>query len=163
MEQCDLYSGVCHECTATAAAQRGEVPKKTPGALIWAGRIGHVLVCALLGAPFGVLGLGFMAILGLFALTPAPMHGLLRFYLFGWFALAEDAPRVESEDMTILRSEGGWKAQVAFGVTLAILIVCFSLDGWRGFLIGGAALGTLIGATLSILSQWPAKATPRKR
>jgi hypothetical protein len=46
----------------------------------------------------------------------------------------------------------------AFLLAVGLLVFCYYLDGWKGILIGGAALGALIGATLSILSQVPPKA-----
>jgi hypothetical protein len=181
VEQCNMYSGVCHECEEKAAAARGEAKKPISPVLRWAGRIGHVLLCALLCAPVGVLGLGLVGLAGLFALSPflAPVDFLLHriiwgtfwgpwpgessFYL-GWSSSAQASPgdsgHPASSTSAALFSEA-WKAFPAFLLAVALLIPCYYLDGWRGVLIGALALGALIGAILSIVSQWAAR-PPRR-
>jgi hypothetical protein len=171
LEQCDVYSGVCHECMAKAAEQRGERPRRISPVLRWAGRIGHVLLCAVVCAPFGVLGLGILGILGIIALAPIlaplaavwfilsyPIHFLFGAFLGPWPAAS---PASEPGDYEFLRAEA-WKAFPAFVVAMGILVVCYYMGGWQAVLITAAAIGALIGAVLSILSQLPAKAKAGK-
>jgi hypothetical protein len=167
MEECDLYSGICHECTDRAAEQRGERRRKVSSPiLIWAGRIGHVLLSALVCAPLGVLGLGIVGILGVLALarfwTPLAAVYMIVWHpvelLTGWFLSGPGwLPTGDTGDDEFLHSEG-WKAFPIFLATIGLLVFCYYLDGWRGVLIGGGAVGALIGAVLSILSQWPKQA-----
>jgi hypothetical protein len=134
--------------------------------LRWAGRIGHVLLCALLCAPLGVLGLGILGILGLFALAPFlaplaavwfilwyPIDFIITLFSGPWPA---GPPLFEPGDYELMRAEA-WKAFPAFLVAVAILLVCYYLGGWQAVLVAAAGMGALIGAVLSILSQLPAK------
>jgi hypothetical protein len=132
--------------------------------LKWSGRIGHVLLCAVVLAPFGALGLFLVAL--------APVFTRKFNFLAGWWWLlvllraltkgGTPMPPVTDKytDNQLRDWEGSrWEnGQVILAalVTLAALIGCYFLDGWTGVLICGAVLGALIGATLSILSQLPA-------
>jgi hypothetical protein len=117
----------------------------------WSGRIGHVLLCALLGAPFGVL---LLVVIGLAALVS----------WVSWLPLLQERwwiqlPSIADTERTVTGSEKA-KALLILLAVFAILILCYILGDVMGVLIGGAILGALIGATLSILSQWPEKPRP---
>jgi hypothetical protein len=129
------------------------------------------VLCALVCAPFGVVGLGFVAIFGLLSLARfwVPVAVVVMVVLLpidvllGWFFSGDPwGPTGDGTDEDLWRTEG-WKAFPIFLAAIGILGLCYYLGGWQGVVLGGAAVGALIGAILSILSQWPAWTRARKR
>jgi hypothetical protein len=163
-EECDPHSGVCHKCQAAAAGGKEDQTRgKSSGLLLWAGRIGHVLLCALVGAPFGVLGLFLVASLLLFThRTLGWLLWLLDVVSFGM--IVPPLPPYEQthlpEDEGHLSGRERWQVLLASLVAIAILVACYLLGDLKGVLIGGGVLGALLGATLSILSQLPERKRP---
>jgi hypothetical protein len=163
VEQCDMFTGICNDCTDTILAR---TRKKSHPVVTWAGRISHVLLSALVCAPFGVLGLGLVAAVGLLTLGPVvwvpavlinlcvdPIGTLVGLLTPGMPISGDFGP----EYSAWIRSDW-WKMLSAFLLAVGVLTFCYYLDRWKGVLIGGAALGALIGAILSILTQLPRKA-----
>jgi hypothetical protein len=168
MEEFDLVSGTCRQC---ADRRLGRTRKVYPPVVRWAGRIGHVLLFAIVCAPFGVLALGIVGFIGLWVLSPilVPIAIVLNpidalFALVGLpFTGGFDPVDHEGDDHLRLEAwSQAWKAFPVFLLAVGILAVCYALDQWRGVLIGAALLGALIGAALSIHAQVTARTRPSR-
>jgi hypothetical protein len=161
MEQFDLLSDTCRDCVDKRLGRKRKV---YPLVVRWGGRIGHVLLCALVCAPFGVVGLGVVVVIGLWGLNPLRFPIVVFFDPLGgflaWFGLGFPTGYDHEEHEFF---SDVWKVFPAFLLAMAILVFCYYLDEWRGVLIGGALLGALIGAILSILSQLPPRTKAARR